>query len=280
MDLYGLEWPLLVGSLLGVAFTARAALAPSAAAMTRFAARYGLVLTPANRPPVAAYLRRAGLLRTLGGWLGLLVPALVTGLTRARVNVGGWELVLFGYLVGATLAEALVARPLPTGERRASLAPRNLAAYLPRWTPAVRWTLVLAAGVLAGWYAAAWRPGAPQDRFGGAVAGFLVCAAVAAGSEVLLRAVIRRRQPVAGEDLLAADDAIRRSSLHALAAASMSIQVLLLSAQLNDLGQLAQVRGGSGSTYYLGGLVLLALAVTAWSALRHPAPLRARPAGP
>jgi len=269
---------LLITTAVGALFVVAAARPASERVLTRFAALHDLALTDANRAVVAAYLRRAHLLRTLGAWLGIVVSMLVTGLTRDRLDVGGWELVLLGYLAGAAVAEVGVPRPWPPGPRRAALAPRRVASYLPRWTLPARWALVLVAGALAGWYAAAWAPGARQGLVVGVVGRFAVCAAVAVGSELLLRAVVRRRQPVVDADLLAADDAIRTSSLHALAAASTAIQVLLLGGQLSGLGRLAQARGGSGSTQYLLSFVTTLLAVTAWSALRHPAPRPARPA--
>lgn len=276
MDLYGLELLLLVAAVAGLVWLVVASRPADERRLTRFAALHRLALTDANRQVVASYLRRARVLRTLGAWLGIVVPMLVTALTRNRFPVGGWEVALLGYLVGAAIAEVLVPRPVSAGSRRAALAPRRLTSYLPGWTSPTRWVLVLMAGGLAGWYAAAWQPGAPQARFGGAVAGFVFCAAVAVGSELLVRAVVRRRQPVVGADLLAADDAIRSSSLHALAAAATASQVLLISTQLSDLGRLAQAGGGSAWTFDLVSFVVLALAVTAWSALRQPAPATAR----
>lgn len=267
MDIIGSDWPLLIYVLLATALVVRTARVPLEPALARFAQRHGLTLTAGNRSPVAVYLRRARVLRSLGGSLGLLVPMLVTVTTRGRVQLGGWELVLLGYLLGAAAAEALVARRPPTGERRASLAPRLLTSYLPRWTRNLRWLLVLTAAALAAWHAVLQGltafPGGPL----GALAG---CLAVAAASELALRAVVGRPQPMVDADLLAADDALRASSLQALAGAAVAIELLLVADQWNGLGVLAQSRGGDGRVFFLLAVLMLAGAVTAWSALRQP----------
>jgi hypothetical protein len=207
---------------------------PSAGAVELWARSYDLELTPANTELVTTYLRRATLFRRTGFLIGLLVvPAL---LRQAGFEIGGFDLVIgtIGYGAGIALAEVGFARP--TGERLAAgLEARTVDLYLRpvlRWLPRALTLVILGAGM----WSLSIDEGADGQPFGdypgAADRDVLTAIAVAvvwlAVVELLERSVVRRAQPAIEPSVVAADDALRAQSVHALAGAVLALDGVLL----------------------------------------------------
>ncbi len=201
---------------------------------------HDLVLTAENRPMVRWYLRTAGMLRTWGAVAGVVLPSAfalawsghfeVLGVdAEGGVNPGDVGWIFLGYLVGALYAEVALARPVDPTRRTASLVPRDLDDYLPRRLLLTqRW---LGAAVAAGCLASLALP--YDERWIGpgavSVVGFLAwVAAFTLGLERVQRWLIRRPQPFTEPSLVAADDAIRAQSVHAVAGAGLAVLLLML----------------------------------------------------
>ena len=189
--------------------------APSEKDRLRWARSYDLQITPVNERPLRLYLTRAQRWRRVGFLLGW-VAASALGRGDGYDFLGSWWLLGgVGYSLGIVAAEAT--RHPPSELRAASLQPRQLGQYLPRWltwTPRVLIAVVVATAVFAGTGSAAVTL---NDREILVVA--LVALGLLAGAEVILRAVVARRQPFSEPDLVAADDAMRTQSAHAVSGA-------------------------------------------------------------
>ncbi len=211
---------------------------PAQGYVEQWAADHALELTPENRGMVARYLRSTRVLRTWGGVAGALLPSLLEFALTGRVQVLGFGTdgdsaplgfgtIFVGYLVGALYAEVSLARP-PAGARRAaSLARRELEDYLPRRVLVAQRALagagalgVLAIGLVP-YAAAVSNPGLPTL----AIVALGVLAS-GAGLEALERWLVRRPQPFTSPAVVAADNAIRAQSLHALAGAGLALLLL------------------------------------------------------
>jgi hypothetical protein len=177
-------------------------------------------LAESSRPMVERYLRSARIARTWGGVAGAILPTVVELVLHGRVTVLGFGTdgnsaplafgaIFAGYLAGVLAAELAFARP---ASGQASLVPRELSQYLPRWTLLAQRTLTGAATV------GAVAAGAPA--FAAAV---LVCGVAL---EAVERRLVRRPQPFTEATLVAADDAIRAQSIQAVAGAGLSLLLL------------------------------------------------------
>jgi hypothetical protein len=211
---------------------------PNGKSLEKWAARYSLTLTDTNRLFVARYLRRTRGSRIIGAGLGwLLSPVLLALIQQGIPLFGGSILVaIFGYILGALVAETTFARPfrMPSGERLASLAPRVLVDYVPLLSI---WSLcVLAAtniGLALLFAAIPKHPHTPGDPslalvIGSAVLlGFFTFAVVR-----ILHLIVARPQPATDADLVAADDAIRASTIHALSGAGIGMLLVGMGAEL------------------------------------------------
>ena len=221
-----------------------------AAEPERWAERHGLELTPVSRPWVESYLRTGRNLRQVCALGGLVVPTAVHSATGLDLHVSGLVWVLVGYLVGCLWSELALTRA-PAGTRRAaSLITRRLSDYLPRRMrvaqvvlPAVAVALGALATVAYRWN----RTATFTDASSGLVAvapngtdellhsGARVAAVLAPLIMVVAwlaeRYLIRRPQPVVDQSLVAADDALRASSVHLLGASGMAAVCLLIGSQ-------------------------------------------------
>lgn len=203
----------------------------------------GVKLTAENRPMVTWYLRTARILRTWGAVGGAVLPSLVELAWDGRTQILGFGTdgsaapfagpmgAYIGYLVGALYAELSLVRPIASTRRSASIVPRELPDYLPRRLlyaqralAAVAVLGLLAIAVVPHDAAAAAEPGRP-----GLLAGALAIVAFAAGLEQLQRWLVRRPQPFTSPSLMAADDAIRAQSVHALAGGGLALLLALCS---------------------------------------------------
>jgi hypothetical protein len=139
----------------------------------------------------------------------------------------GFGTIFVGYLLGVLIAEVSLVRPADGPRRTAGLQRRELAAYLPR-------RIVLAQRAAAGAgavgtvgiglvpYAAA----VHNPRLASLALAALAVLAFGAGLEAIERWLVRRPQPFTSPPLVAADDAIRAQSIHAVAGAGLALALL------------------------------------------------------
>jgi uncharacterized membrane protein len=202
----------------------------------------GLQLTPDNRPIVARYLRRARVLRTWGALAGILLPSLVELAVNGRVVVLGFGTdgtsapyagpmeAYIGYLLGALAAEVSLARPQDPARRSASLVPRTLEDYLPHrllWAQrALGVTAVLGVTALG---LVPYPSSVAEPDWSALAGGAAFFGAFAVAVEALERWIVRRPQPFTSPALVAADDAIRAQSVHALAGSGLAFLLLACS---------------------------------------------------
>jgi hypothetical protein len=201
----------------------------------------GLELTPENRPVVARYLRRARWLPVLGALIAVVLPTVVELIRSGELVILGFHSdgsgapyagpmeAYIGYLLGALCAELSLARPMGAARRAASLSPRDLAAYLPRRLLLAQRSLGVA--VVAGTPVIGLVPYPPASETDWAVlaGGAVFFGAFAVALEALERWVVRRPQPFTSPSLVAADDAIRAQSVHAIAGAGLALLLVTLS---------------------------------------------------
>jgi len=218
---------------------------------------HGLELTPQSRPWVDDYLRTGRNLRQIGGFGGLVVAASVTAATGLDLYVSGLVWVLLGYLVGCFWAELALTRA-PNGARRsASLVTRRLGDYLPRRMQIAEVVVPITALLLGAIVGPthleptlrALAPGElPPTGFHlvspyatdaavrqGALTATLMAPLVMGVVWLAQRYLIGRPQPVVDPSLVAADDALRSSSIHLLGGSGLAAGCLLIGSQLGYL---------------------------------------------
>ena len=227
--------------------------------LERFARRHDLEVTANNGAQVIRYLATTRRWRSAGLAVSLVL-AVGWGVVGGTYRLD--FLTLFaGWFVGALIAEARIDH-LTYGRRRAaSLVPRRPTAYLPSFF----WSLVPIVGGLAALTAVAcavlsargW-PVAP----GRAIGWGLAAAAVVVAVRRMQLHVLRRPQPVAAPDVLAADDAIRSRSLHVLAGGGATLIVFCASGLLATI---SAALGGNHDLDTLGQLVVFAMPLYGWS---------------
>ncbi len=275
-QLTGPGWIMLgLGAVLGGAGLLVSFRTPSEVRLIGWARRYELDLTAANRPVIARYLRVTRVLQVAGATAGWLSSPVYVGISGRPFLLGdSWvALALGGYLLGAVIAEVLVARaPLaPPGMRFAALTPRVLSDYIPAATSWSLRILPVVTVALAAVYAAIPKdPSRTVDQgvILVVVASILVVA-FAVAFEWILRRIVARPQPVVAADLIAADDAIRASSIHALSAGAIALLLLGAGWALASVGTVSSV-GPLGQTLLWAGLVTDVAALAAWAVLAHP----------
>lgn len=224
------------------------------ARVAKLARRQSLPITVANGPIVIGYLATTRRWRGTGMLLTVLGGLLHAGLTRSSFD-GGVPALFTGWFVGAVIAEWRVSvHTSGAGRRQASLVPRRLSDYLPahaRFAVLIAFLLLLAvefAGLLSD-------PGKLE------LIGWLTLTLTTAAVVVAVgRHILSRPQPVAADDVLAADEAIRSRSLHVLAGAALAIIGYLgaatLSLQVDGLGLLTPWSNAVMALLPLLGLVL------------------------
>jgi hypothetical protein len=222
---------ILLGVLVVMAvMAALTLLRPGPAGADAWAERHGLRLTPDDVAMVSWYLQTASRLRTVGVVAGLVLPPLAVwslGLS-ARVTFPYWTWVFLGYLAGAIYAEVSLVRRGDPARPVAALHPRALGEYLhPRLLGAQRVAGGVALVVAAAIAVVPNRVPATQalGRLP-AVALTLVAALLALGLEVVERWLVTRPQPFDAPDLVATDDAIRSTSVHAVAGSGLAVVLL------------------------------------------------------
>jgi len=200
---------------------------------------------PATDRLFAAYLSRARRYRTswsVAGWLGGVVLAVAL---RDKTAAFGNPFLTgpIGYLAGAVIAELHHLRRRPHGVRTASLAPRRLGDYVPARQQRLLRGLVLLMGAVTGIGLVLNATNRSDIRARPDLPPYLVREAkgfwiplVALGAlavavwvivERTERAVVERPRPAMADDLARADDAIRATSVEALALGGAGFIALL-----------------------------------------------------
>ena len=210
--------------------------------LVQWAQARSLELTPENRPVVARYLRRARVLPICGALVAVVLPTLVELILHGDLVILGFHSdgsgapyagpfeAYIGYLLGALCAEVSLARPRDPARRSASLVPRDLDSYLPRRLLLAQRALGVAVvlGVIVTGLLPYPSP-ASDPTWSALAAGAAFFGAFAVGLEVLERWIVRRPQPFTTPSLVAADDAIRAQSVHALAGSGLALLLVALS---------------------------------------------------
>ena len=194
----------------------------------RFARREQLTITPGNGDHVIRYLATTRRWRVVGLGGGIAASILHYLPNEVRFDT---SIVFAGWFAGALVAEVRVDH-LRHGARRAALVrARRATDYVGRAT----WALGPVSAVVAVLAAGAALAGAATGRAapdGSAVAWLLISVGIAVAVRLVQRRVLRRPQPLAPHDVIAADDAIRSRALHVLSAGGAALVLLCVSAQV------------------------------------------------
>lgn len=211
---------------------------PGERATQAWAVAHRLSLSNSNRPHVVAYLRRGRRYRALGGaasWcLGGSISFLGGATLLPGVANGPIPLALLGFFGGAVAAEVTRVRPkLPAGRRRAVLQARRIDDYLASWVRWLSWAASVLAVVLGTFllYLVIGTDFANDmaeisHSTVALVSTIVLVAVVAVASEVAVRRTVAHPQPLVPADLLAADDAMRTSSVSIAAGAGIMVGML------------------------------------------------------
>jgi hypothetical protein len=213
--------------------------------LARWTKSHGITITEGNREIIRRYLLHGRRIRTVGALTGYLGYTAYTMYTANELPFGWLTATFTGYMLAAAVAEIWAMRPQPGTVRTASLTPRRMTDYVPRYA-VVGMRIVPAAIVLL---TVAWPLIPKRHDFGlfdtvsssgrphlDVVAGWTIAAAVLALLiEVTARRIVNRPQPAASEELVIVDDAIRSTSLHCLSGAGLA---LLLGAFARNLSEL------------------------------------------
>jgi hypothetical protein len=247
-------WPLvLVVTAVLVPFTAWLPFRDvSRGRLARFARRQALTITADNGMRVIAYLATTRRWRSSGLVLALFLDVAYSAtLSRENLPHVTGAAVFAGWFIGAVAAEWRIAT-IPVGERRmASLHQRRLGDYVARPAlviAAVAWVVVAGAALLAAadtmWQD---RPLRYYRQIPGSLwTELALLALTGAALGLVTYRVLRRPQPLAPPDVLAADDAMRRHSLNMLIGSAVALAGYLGAAVVS-----AFVLQGPGSGYQL-----------------------------
>ena len=226
----------------------------------------GLAPAPQTLRRIRRYLLWSRRCRLAGGLTGFVL-AMTLGPTPSESLVPAMA-AFAGYLVGALAAELVVNRPQgPAGA--AAVSPRDVDDYLPRYVRTVLYGVALAFVAGEALYALALHrllsPDAqariPEASGGRFIVTLLSTAFLVAVTEALVRLIIGRRQPAASASDVAVDDAIRASSVRAVAAAGLS---LLLLGVAGEAMAFADIDGPVGSVLALIAIAALVGSIAAW----------------
>lgn len=248
---------------------------------THWAGAHGVAVTPTNRALVAWWVQLSGTLRVIGAVSGMVLGTLFDRAfaVSTSTGIGFWVWIVLGWVAGGTWAWEVVTRSSDRPAGAASLVPRRPADYVPgpiRWAPVAAAALTVAIAASGRWL------GPIEDPQGFPVAGPVARWLLAIGAVVLAVAatamvsrVVARGQAAADPDVLAADDAIRATTIH-LISGGATAAILLLGVQAAEFAlQPRQLPFG------VRGWAPLALVLGAWFSSRYLAnrPWRVRRPG-
>lgn len=252
---------------IGIAVLIWAAKRPSEAEVRGWADARDVPVTNRNAGLLSDFLRRTRLLRTIGGVGGLLLsqaPAALYGampdspILRWLVDspiANALVMLVIGYLVGALVAEYTRPRRAEGSGQRAALVPREWADYvdqLSRWV--LRGSVVVSIalaplGVVV--------PVVPDPRMTTSPSRFvleaLAVVTIVVSVEWVQRLIVHRPQPFADPELVAADDAMLASSVHAVAGVGLLLVLFLVGTQMSDIGTGTSVRPLRWTLPFMGG---------------------------
>jgi hypothetical protein len=231
---------------------------PSQQRVRRWARRRGIPSTAAATEVARRYLTTTARSRWLGALTGFVIAI------AARVAWSGhpgWAtnpfyLAIIGYLLGAIASELRVQMP-PRDERRvASLRPRHLNDYLPRWLGAALVVSLLVALTFAGWLAlnpevaggdglvvhsAACHGGSffksihAPTRMPYILSAGIIALLATVGAVTVAYVAARRPQWNQEPDLVAADETIREVSASNAARAALGLVLCTISVELGEV---------------------------------------------
>jgi hypothetical protein len=249
----------LVG-LTGLAATVSTFGPVTRARVQRFAHRQRLLVTAGNGNLVIAYLAATRRWRAAGLAAGVAICAAWS--LRGSSFWVNFVAAFAGWFAGALVAEVRMVRQAPAQRRQASLAPRRLEAYLGWFSRRllVATVVVSVAGTvialdLAHQIGRSWLP---------VLAWFALAILIAVLVWMTQVRVLRRPQPLAEPDVLAADDAIRSRSLHVLAGGGAALVLYCVCAQLAALG-LALGDPGYQAVTVVNGFALFLVPALGWN---------------
>jgi hypothetical protein len=214
--------------------------------ITEWAAGSDLRLTEPVRAMAARYLKWTRRCRTIGGLVGFLVPITYSMTTQDAFPIHGLVLILAGYLMGAVAAEIVVHR-FSRRANAALLVARRLSDYLPAYVAMLQRGLAVVSLGLVGVWALTPYPNreVPEPELSTFVLHGLAGIGVAVVIEGLQRLVVARRQAATSPDLLAADDAIRSSSVQALGGAGIGLLLIIVGSEVSAFTPLGGFPGWS-----------------------------------
>jgi hypothetical protein len=228
----------------------------------RFAVRQRLVVTADNGNQIIRYLATTRRWRVAGFVGGLVASGIFFPRPSGDISVGGELIVIFvGWFAGALIAEARVEHLEHGRVRVASLQPRHPERYVGRFV----WALVPGAAVVAvatgAATAAAGALGWAEPNWTWAGVWLLVALTVAVIVRAFQHVVLRRPQPLAAPDVIAADDAIRSRALSVLSAGGAALVLLMV---LNQIGSVHPVGVADSVIYTIRILGALGVALFGW----------------
>jgi hypothetical protein len=260
----------VAGVVLRVRRSAGVVTAANRAALVEFCEEHRVPPTDASLRLVARYLGRALRYRTCWVWIGAALSVVVSlAWTRpAHLSFGLASfpptsdvplMALAGWFLGVLRCEAYNLRPRLLGPRLASLEPRSPERYAPR-------RLAVHARAMTGASCAtvaldAFLPG-PRAHLALVVAVAVAAVVVAIAGEGCQRAIARRRRPALSDDLVAADEAIRRLAARSVGYGTGGLVALLVAFQL---AALATPVGGAPTSEARMALELVALLLFVWA---------------
>lgn len=236
----------------------------------QFARLHSLPITAGNGNQVIVYRATTRRWRTSGFAAGIAIQVAIKG---PHFLDAGW--VFVGWFVGAAVAELRVAHLDRGPHASASLTPRRLADYLPRAGRfAVPGTMGLC--VLTTGYCVADHHAHPSGDLKSVAAWAALGLGVGLVALTAQRLVLRRPQPMAEPDQLAADDAIRSRSMHVLAAAGMVLAGTCIGSQL----EAADILHHDRIADIFNTMVGFGLPIAGWILAYRPSPARRKGSTP
>lgn len=229
--------------------------------LERFALRQRLPITVENGNQVIRYLATTRRWRVAGFAAGAVASRLMFP-SPSGISTGADLTVIFvGWFLGALIAEVR-AEHLEHGRiRAASLRPRRPERYVHRlaWLalPGAA-ALAVATGVFTG-VAGALGWAEPNWAWAGVWLG--VALAVAATVRTIQGAVLRRAQPLAAPDVIAADDAIRSRALQVLSGGGAALVLLMV---LNQIGSIHLVGVADSVIYSIRIVGAVGVGLSGW----------------
>lgn len=194
---------------------------------TEWVRAHRLAETPETLALASSYLQRRRTLRNRCVLVAIVVPLAIELAVRGSFTISLLP-IMGAYAVGTLWAELTLTRP--RGEvTRASLTTRQVSRYLsPTWLWIQRIAAVVAFASLAAPTQMTQR--APGDVQLPSDSSSWLWAAAAVGITVVAEIaewwIVRRPQPAATPELIAADDAIRSTSVHAIAGVVVAVLVI------------------------------------------------------